>query len=86
MGRRRPHPIELRLRLALLGVPGMGLASALPALRLAVAVPSLNRTRVLVPALAIKIDELSLVNFYGGEHGTRTHEAVTPYSLSRRAP
>ena len=23
---------------------------------------------------------------FGGEHGTRTHEAVTPYSLSRRAP
>ena len=22
----------------------------------------------------------------GGGHGTRTHEAVTPYSLSRRAP
>ena len=23
---------------------------------------------------------------FGGGHGTRTHEAVTPYSLSRRAP
>ena len=24
--------------------------------------------------------------FFGGGHGTRTHGAVTPYSLSRRAP
>lgn len=29
---------------------------------------------------------INIVGLFGGGHGTRTHEAVTPYSLSRRAP
>ena len=47
---------------------------------------ALSGSRPMPSAKNKNITALGDVFIFGGEHGTRTHGALTPYSLSRRAP